>query len=406
MKTMTEMVESIKNQKLRTFATKLQQKLEQARTAIISKKKKVSEAEQSALRNSVSRFTEQNRGKVSQKVAGLLALAVLTTCIASCDEVDEPGDQRPHETGDRVEGLTTETNMEQNLEYDIPSNDFGMYGFLAEIDFGELIGNHDNATYWEKLIEECQKKQKQNVSAGEFSMEECLAIAYNQLLIDNGRYDNVVFHINNLIPNRSGWEHKIVSTQDEFALLSKDSKGNFYVTGLYNNEIRNDAGIINDRSEKIIVSHIKSNGYIQTLRETKRSFFSKLIQLNMQREDGTIRSSVSTGVSITKDPNFEATYTGNITSLNFVYGYTTTSIVDPQYQIPDRYIESCIEQGGATRPDDNHEHVTNKVPEVIIPENPDAIPPHYREDYTEENNYYDEEETTGAGEETEAEIEP
>ena len=188
--------------------------------------------------------------------------------------------------------------------------------------------------------------------------------------------------------------------------MSKDSKGNFYVTGLYNNEIRNDAGIINDRSEKIIVSHIKSNGYIQTLRETKRSFFSKLIQLNMQREDGTIRSSVSTGVSITKDPNFEATYTGNITSLNFVYGYTTTSIVDPQYQIPDRYIESYIEQGGATRPDDNHEHVTNKVPEVIIPENPDAIPPHYREDYTEENNYYDEEETTGAGEETEAEIEP
>ncbi len=347
---------------------------------------------------------EEQRGKLPQKVTGLLALTILTAMLASCDEFDKPGHERPHETGNSVESSTTEINSDQNVEYNIPSNDFGMHGFFAEIDFGELIGNRDNARYWEELIEKCQVKQQQNLSASEFSIEECLAIAYNQLLNDNGRYDNVVFHINNLIPDRSGWEHKLVSTQDEFALLSKDAKGNFYVTGLYNNEIRNDAGMIDDRSEEIIADYIKLNGYEKALSETKCSFFSKLIQLNMQREDGTIKSFVSAGVSITKDPNFHATYSGHITSLNFAYGYTTTSIVEPQYQIPDRYIESYIEQGGATRPDDNHEHATNKVPEVIIPENPDAIPPHYKEDITEEDIFGNEEETTEAS--TEEEIEP
>ena len=50
MKTMTQIVESIKNAELRAFAIKLQQKLEQAKNAIVSKKKKVSGAEKSALR--------------------------------------------------------------------------------------------------------------------------------------------------------------------------------------------------------------------------------------------------------------------------------------------------------------------------------------------------------------------
>ena len=125
MRTMDEIIGSIKDEKLRNFALGLQKKLEVAQNAIVKKTKKgqaVSNAEKEALKNSVANYTEKNRVLIPKTVATLLASALLVSMLASCDGNVNKG----------------EANVDNTFETEMPSQ-LPVYGTLDVEEFsGEV----------------------------------------------------------------------------------------------------------------------------------------------------------------------------------------------------------------------------------------------------------------------------
>ena len=68
-----------------------------------------------------------------------------------------------------------------------------------------------------------------------------------------------------------GWEHNVVSTSDDFVIMSKDKSGKIYFTGLVNGKFRNDAGFIDKETTKALKSLINDVGYDKAVEITRTS---------------------------------------------------------------------------------------------------------------------------------------
>lgn len=416
MKTMTQIVESIKNAELRAFAIKLQQKLEQAKNAIVSKKKKVSGAEQSALRNSVSKFADANRGKLPQKVAGLLALTMLTTMLASCDELDGPGFGRPG-----GEGTTTSENIGSDEGYEkLLASELGLFGVLKELDFAYLYYSEEGQEfldeYYAKFLSEVEKYpgEPDIVSYSGYNV-------YRNLTSESDKRLNIIWSMDSE-NTKSDWSHTLVSTADDFALLSEIG-GQYFITGFVNGKVYDGTRGIGSKDFATLQKAVKQNGYEETMNKCRDEFWGLMARYDSSKAEKYKLNAwfeekwVFEDDGVTPKPPTEFKYTFIKIGIESLKTGKELAKIDFEYDIPDNYLDQYLHianengqfnGGGNKHPnyyDDYYYEDETEFKETTIYEEPteevteketypEWLPPECREDYTEET--FPEEETTEA----------
>ena len=295
MKSMEEIIGSLKDINLKNFALGLQEKLKDAKDAIIQKKKigqSVSAEESAELKKSVTGYAEKNRKSVPQKVALLLAATMLTAMLASCDANVSQGGE---DDGKNKKPVITEPvdDFEYPDDLEIPAQiegfDEDKYGFglpFAKIDFNEWI----RAGVGSAGLDELDEKLGMYSSANEISsmVKKADYVRYRNGLILAGldnEYErrNVAFVLDMENAEDSyGWTHTFVSTSDDLAVVSKDADGNYYVTGLVDGEIRSDAGFMDEKTYKHAYKLISQNGYNGALNILREELFGILASMSAE----------------------------------------------------------------------------------------------------------------------------
>lgn len=285
---MEEIIGSLKDIKLKNFALGLQEKLNEAKIAIVQKKKRgqeVSAKESAELKKSVAGYTEKNRHSIPQKVAVLLAATMLTSMLASCDNQKV-----------QVEAGET-TEIEDTFAYpeDLEIPDFiegfdeDKYGFgvpFSKIDFNEWIRDGKGSAGFEELEEDFgqyatyKDLERHSQRADYVRYRNGLTLAG---LDKENKRRNVAFTLKmDLEEDSYGWSHTFVSTSDDFAVVSKDQEGNFYVTGLIDGEIRSDAGFMDEETFKYTYRLISENGYDGALNKIREEFFGIIASISAE----------------------------------------------------------------------------------------------------------------------------
>ena len=279
MKTMTEIVELIENKNLWAFAGSLQKKMEQVRIAIMQKK--VSGAEKSALQTSVSEFTERNRGKLPQKVAGLLALTMLTSMLASCDEFGHPG--HGNDTGEQetIEIPTYEhLEIEEFVGEPIDPKECGLRAF-DYFDFNNKFVSNNFLDQFETEIKYYLSDEYEH-KAGDYDAYFALALWG----FADDSYGRTNFEIDIYYVFNSDWTHKIVSTTNDFAMVSKSPSGELFMTGFVDGKLKNELGLIKDDEISQLQKQSTSVKYNQMVDIARKSFLGQVLSLKRQRKLG------------------------------------------------------------------------------------------------------------------------
>lgn len=237
------------------------------------KKKKVSGAEKSALQTSVAEFTEKNRGKLPQKVAGLLALTMLTSMLASCDEF---GFGEISGTLDGTETSEIQINPDEIYNNGI-SELYGLTGIFSEMNFKEMIMNtsNDNYNYVMSAYNEVVKRleESETFMARDWGLQERNSMFIGSIL--SGENGNVIINV-----DTDGWKHKIIMTENDFFMISEDTNiSEFYLTGFCGNEFFSDLGMPYDESKELVNKMLKeSDCYDILVQRLKGEFCGALLK--------------------------------------------------------------------------------------------------------------------------------
>ena len=226
-------------------------------------------------------FTENNSGKLPKRVALLLALIMLTTMLASCDEFDKPGHGRP-ETTKNPAGQETENPEFPTYEYleiedfvGTPSKarDCGLRAF-ENFDFS---GCFINGTFGQDLKNKVNYFLSDEYDLSSMSQEGlCSTLAlWNYVGADHDR-ENVEIDFTYVFD--SDWTHKIISTSDDFALVSKAPSGELFVTGFKDGKFKNELGLVNADSIKILKAVSSISTYNEILEYSRKEFFGQIAQ--------------------------------------------------------------------------------------------------------------------------------
>jgi hypothetical protein len=362
MKTMTEIVESIKNQEL----------------------------------------------KLPQKVAGLLALVMLTTMLASCDEFDKPGHGRPHGTKEPTieDTVDPEIPTYEHLEIEeftgeaLDPMDCGLsvikdFGLQSIFDMGADV-NYIDRKYKGYL------ESKDDVKFND-EIETCFAI--KSLINDNGTVKNVEFTVSSKRIQREGWTHKIVLTENDFALVSIAPSGETFITGFNNGTFQNQAGFIDNDTIKLSLSMYSQAKYSEILNYAKKSFVNKLMLLS-ESNKLTIACGIDNFLDTDNFKEYNVVMSGVVINNENLKAIGAMSV---SYNVSHDYIDKIIENESintdyVTSEETVWEPITDPHNNEVVTLDPSLVPPQYDEDYTGDDGLFDEGETTGAS--TEAEIEP
>ena len=291
MKTMTEIVESIKNEKLKEVARDLQAKLENAKNAIVQKRnsgEKVTRTESSALKTSAL-------GYVKKGLSLALVTAMLTTMLASCDELIGPG-------------VDTGTSEEQTTEeyYEVYENGlhpkFELGGPFKEMNFIKMLSDGHEKKSLEKEMEAFHKRMDkgQAFKDAEKSKKDALVASIENIL--NQEYDRcAVFKLSHppMDENEYKYDHAIIVADKEMYLLTSDNEEEgYYVTGFVDGKFRDDLDMLDANLEGYVDAYL-ANGvnYDMAVQNAKASFFHILLTETINKNSRYYSGDIDCGVN-------------------------------------------------------------------------------------------------------------
>lgn len=308
-----------------------------------------------------------NTRRLQTIMTGLLAVLLLASTLAACDEIG---------SGELSESTEEIINSDEIYNNGI-SELYGLTGIFSELNYKGLITNTSNSNY--NYIMNSYKKlekrvEKDNLTVSDVTIEDKRVACIGQVI--NGEQGNVVINVNS-----ENWNHKIVTTADDFFMISKDTKTEVsYLTGFFNGQFYNDLGMNGEESVELVIQSLnKSDGYDKLVQRLKGEFWGIILRESIDEKSYYYSGSVGMGYVISFKNGIDA----QLTDLDL-------------YDKEGKFIFKMPVQTNV------------EIMEIIdwvmkAQNNPNAIPPHYREDYTEPEEPRVEETTVAS---TEAEIEP
>ena len=360
----------------------------------------------------------ENRVKVPKMIAGLLALTMLTACLASCDAFDKPSG----------ENTIASENVDLDEDHEkLLASELGLIGVLKELDFAYLYYSEDGQEFLDDMHSEFLKGVEEN--PGEVSINKDKYNVYFNLTSESDKRQNIIWSIDSK-NTKSDWSHTLVSTADDFALLSEIG-GQYFITGFVNGEIYDGTRGIGSKDFATLQKAVKQNGYEETMNKCRDEFWGLMARYDSSRAEGyrlnawTSQIFVFEDDGVTLKPPTEHKYIFTKIGIDSLKTGKEIARIDFEYDIPDDYLDQYLRianqngqfnGGGNKHPnhfDDYYYEDETEFEETTIYEEPteevteketypDWLPPECREDYTEET--FPEEETTEAS--TEAEIDP
>ncbi len=243
---------------------------------------------------------------------------------------------------DESEIINEEPEYQEPLEY-APSDykkanprKFELGMIFEEIDFLGLY----NQDFGKKSVEESYQKFLYEVENG--TREDALfwgrVTAYTSLMTSYGGESR---NINiELVADRVGWKHELISTADDFALVSKDLETReVFVTGFVNGQLYDGLHLMGSEEYNQLIDIINENGYKKTMNSVRDEFWGGL--WSFQKEDN-INGYVLLSNSISEIPDGDISrivYTHDEIKL---WSNTQDKLIlefEPKYDIADSYIE-------------------------------------------------------------------
>lgn len=360
----------------------------------------------------------ENRVKVPKMIAGLLALTMLTACLASCDAFDKPSG----------ENTIASENVDLDEDHEkLLASELGLIGVLKELDFAYLYYSEDGQEFLDDMHSEFLKGVEEN--PGEVFINKSKYNVYFNLTSESDKRQNIIWSIDSK-NTKSDWSHTLVSTADDFALLSEIG-GQYFITGFVNGEIYDGTRGIGSKDFPILQKAVSKNGYEETMNKCRDEFWGLMARYDSSKAEKyrlnawTEEKWVFEDDGITPKPPTEFKYIFTKIGIDSLKTGKEIARIDFEYDIPDDYLDQYLRianqngqfnGGGNKHPnhfDDYYYENETEFEETTIYEEPtekvteketrpDWLPPECWEDYTEET--FPEEETTEAS--TEAEIDP
>lgn len=248
-------------------------------------------------------------GGIFRKVAAVLAAAILVTMLSSCDELTEDLVNNSPTVEDSAEGSEDATFDDNNPEEDGPSDDKPTETPVAGVDFNIEV-------YKTLEIEDFDSEPMVPFSCGigllellnyqsimtESTTSKDFNAVYENIIRDPYSHDWVLEDFNRSAigdisyPHQKrknvsivfkdeyfGWEHRIVSTDSNFAMESIDENGNIFLTGFVNGRFENDLGFINNDTIKILKEVAKKYSYNDIVNVVRQEFFCSLYARNNKK---------------------------------------------------------------------------------------------------------------------------
>ena len=212
-----------------------------------------------------------------------LAAVMLVSMLASCNPQSQGGDTGKTETTTEVE---TEDNYVFPADLEIPEQiedfdvaDYGIGAPFDDTDFNFILNEKIGSACFDEMEEKFGEYKSYSDVKGMDKKAEYVRYR-NSLVLSGLDYEksrrNVALVLDIDDEDTNGWVHTLVSTSDDFALVSRDSEGNAYLTGLVDGEIRSDAGFMSEETFKNTYKLIDQNGYDEALNIIRKEFFGYL----------------------------------------------------------------------------------------------------------------------------------
>lgn len=275
----------------------------------------------------------KNARNTSVKKGLLIALviAMLTVMLASCDEIS----------------LFPPNVAEARDDYYIENFKPEDYGFTKPIK-DVLNGNNfskDNNENYSYFLNSVNSAIERGYYGCTIADESCMA-CWNIVRLDELRR-NVILSLEDPSGEDEGWEHNVVSTSDDFVIMSKDKSGKIYFTGLVNGKFRNDAGFIDKETTKALKSLINDVGYDKAVEITRTSTIGMAVRCSGDDGYNGMYAIVDLRRSTSDEngnllPFEDVCYT--IKNITFYKSNTSDEIlrIVPEYDIDEDYLDKYV----------------------------------------------------------------
>ncbi len=275
--------------------------------------------------------TREKRKNTFVKKGALIALAValVTPALAGCDELNFGG----------VASGSEEIYLES-----FEPEAYGLVGpFAGELNIEALLSEENvGYVYLDDIVNSLSNYSSLRDLRKGKGMNASKCIAYWSLARSDELRKNVVLPLKNVSKDKSTWEHSIVSTSDDFVLMSQDWKGTKYFTGFVNGEFRNDVGFISKETIDVVQKTIKERGYEETLGISRMSFFGMLAYYDCEEEDNKNFSVSSKSETRNPENNLMSAY-GFIEDFELYDSNDNTIIsIALEYDISEDYLDKYV----------------------------------------------------------------
>lgn len=299
---------------------------------------------------STQKCQQQSNHVFLRSVLFVLLASMMLSLLAGCDV----GGGLNKETGSSESETETSTQTEQESEYQEPL-EFAPFAYeavdAAECELEYVLKSFDlldmyNNGYGRALAYGDHEKYLQEVEAHPdeefFDYENvCNFFAY---MGARGAYrQNIVLKIDSekYRKREKEWEHSIVSTGDDFALVSRkiDERRNYYITGFVNGELYDGLHLMGSEDYNEMIEIINQNGYEKTMNAVRDEFWGRLWEWCTHETDDIV---LLFALDIFKNDDTPSHETST-----FIFQYlevysnstqTTLSEIEPDYDVSDSFI--------------------------------------------------------------------
>lgn len=267
-----------------------------------------------------------------------LAALTLTSMLASCDELSL---SMPF----GGEEVTTEA---ETLPYYNPAftpSGFGLGPVFDKIRYKDFILSGLGSSYFDEQAEFYKNVDTASLRGLEKSEYDiyCMYVSFAGL---NGKNSDILLSIESApeYQGTSGWTHTIVSAGDDFALVSKDAEGNVKITGMYNGEIRSDAGFLDETVYTGIKMLVNQMGYEEAVDYSRKEFFGVLYSMMSTRAFMNTPFTIGGGIrtKVLKDEKGDNVVFYEMLPLGFSIDGKLVAAFTPNQNIQDNYIDQVL----------------------------------------------------------------
>lgn len=288
MKSMSELIQSVKDEKLKKVAEDLKEKLANVGRTIAEKRKKgeqVTENESASLKKSLS-------GYVKKGLSVALVSAMLVSMLSGCDELIEALNESSSESAMTEIGGTVigDVGNEYVTVYDggaglfdeaeeVYNNgvngEYGLDGMFSELNVEELILNSRYSTYLDRMYENLQERCNNNEAFDGSDKEYVDKYIAGIGQVANGEKGPIVLTI-----KKDEWENKVLMSKNTFAIRTKNTDtGKLYLTGFVKGEFKDDLNMVDERVEELAKSITQDQeGYEENIASMQKSFWGMILR--------------------------------------------------------------------------------------------------------------------------------